>query len=105
MSQLQNVEVLPGLELALLPGEDQTTIAAELEALFGEIEHMPWLGEEPSDEEIDAMFLDYDPVSDPTYVDWEDEGAPVSGATWNIPSHVARLIILPAEDRSDWIGA
>lgn len=59
MTILRNVEVLPGLDLALFPWEDPAWVTNELESLFDEIERQPGLGWEPTDEEIDAMFDGY----------------------------------------------
>jgi hypothetical protein len=99
--ELTTVEVLPGLDLALFPWEDAAVVAEELSDLFAEIDALPGLGWPPSEDELEAMYL---AKSDPTWVAWLAEGAPVAGFTWAIPDDVAWRVILPAEDREDWIG-
>lgn len=91
MSQLQNVEVIEGIELSLWPWESADLIAAELEAIFAEIESMPGLDWPPDD----------DPVSDPNWLRWLDEGGQVCGCAW---SETYGDVVALA-DRADHVGA
>lgn len=92
MSQiLTAVEVLPGLELGLMPWEDHAAIAEQLSDLFAEIDSQPGLGWPPDD----------DSVSDPNWLRWLDEGGQVAGCMWR--DDYADVTAM--EDRDGWIGA
>lgn len=91
MSLLTNIEVLPGLDLLLWLNEDHAAIAEQLSDLFSEIDAMPGLGWPPDDE----------PVSDPNWLRWLDEGGQVAGCMWL--DDFADVTAM--EDRDGWIGA
>lgn len=86
---MTTVEVLPGLDLDLMPWEVPADIADELATLFAEIDAQPGLGWPPDDA-----------ASDPNYVAWMAEGGVSCGATWGGDFSG----VLAAEDRDDWIG-
>lgn len=88
---LSTVEVLPGLDLLLWPHEDPAAIAEQLSDLFSEIDSQPGLGWPPDDE----------PVSDPNWLRWLDEGGVVAGCAWL--DDYADVVAMG--DRADYIGA
>jgi len=78
------VEVLPGVRLALLAGEDVAEIAQRLSWFFDETERRPGMDDEPSPDE--AAELDAWAAGDP---------------------HLARWLaydVQPAERRDDFVG-
>lgn len=91
--QLVEVEVLPGLVLALLPCENVDEIRSQLAAFFDEVERYPGLGDELTDDEIDSIF------GDPLYAQWVAEGSPTCGCDW-----LGDYEVLPATWRDDYIG-
>jgi hypothetical protein len=62
------VEVLPGVRLALLPGEDVTEIAERLAWFFDETERRPNMADEPTPDE--AAELDKWAERDPNFTRW-----------------------------------
>lgn len=78
------VEVLPGVRLAMLPGEDVAEVAQRLAWFFDEIERRPNMADEPTGDE--AAQLDAWAERDPHLVRWR---------AYNVQ---------PADCRDDWVG-
>lgn len=56
-ARLEDVEVLPGLELSLLPWENAIEIGSQLQAFFDEVERRPGMADELTDGEAERLGL------------------------------------------------
>lgn len=78
------VEVLPGVRLAMLPGEDVAEVAQRLAWFFDEVERRPGMADAPTPDE--AAQLDAWANGDPHLARW---------MSYNVQ---------PADCRDDWVG-